>query len=292
MVRSLIEGENLKTLRSLAESHALSVTLAYADPPFMSGTVYKTSTGDVAFDDRWQDLPSYLDALERRLQAIKSLMAPWGSVVVHVDPKTSAYVRVMGDRVFGKEAFASEIIWRYRRWPSKTPNFQRVHDVLLRWRADMNDEPRFVRLYEPLAASTLKTWGTGRQLAVIKNGERIKSSTTAEESPGTPMGDVWDIGIVAPVAKERVDFPTQKPERLLDRLVNSLTHRGDLVLDPYCGSGTTLVVAEKLGRSWVGIDSSPVAIRCARARLSELDGSFPLAETTGPCDTPVQGVSS
>jgi hypothetical protein len=86
---------------------------------------------------------------------------------------------VLADEIFGEHAFASEIVWRYRRWPSKTPNFQRVHDVLLRYRKDPTSKPRWNPLYEPLAASTLATWGTTKQRAVFeKNGKRARSSST------------------------------------------------------------------------------------------------------------------
>jgi adenine specific DNA methylase Mod len=265
-----IEGDNLTAMRDLWRSEGQCVALAYLDPPFASGQLYKTAAGEIAFDDRWPSLDEYLSVLERRLWTAKELLLPRGSIVVHVDPKTSGYVRVLGDKVFGANAFASEVVWRYRRWPAKTPNFQRVHDVLLRWRASLNVEPIWNQLYEPLAASTIKTWGTGKQLAVVEGGKRKRSSTTAVESPGVPMGDVWDIGIIAPVARERVDYPTQKPEKLLERLILSLTNVGDLVLDPYCGSGTTLAVAEKLGRQYVGIDESPIAIRVTRTRLATL----------------------
>src|SRR5262249_3216263 len=121
-----------------------------------------------AFDDRWTGRAEYLEALGQRLVMVRELLAPHGSVVVHVDPKTSHYVKVLGEEIFGEDAFASEIIWRYRRWPSKTPNFQRVHDVLLRWRKDPKDKPRFNQPYEPLAASTLATWGTNKQRAVFE----------------------------------------------------------------------------------------------------------------------------
>jgi DNA modification methylase len=263
----LIHGDNLAALRTCSGD----VTLAYLDPPFFTGQVHKTSKGEVAFRDTWTSLGEYLGALKEVLTAIRPLLATHGSVVVHCDSRVNAYVRVVGDEVFGRGAFASEIVWRYRRWPSKTPNFQRVHDTLLRWVACTQSKPRWTQLYEPPAASTLKTWGTCKQLAVVgADGRRVRSSTTAEKSPGVPLGDVWDIGIIAPVSKERVDFPTQKPEALLERLVLSLTHPGDLVLDPYAGSGTTLVVAHKLGRSFVGIDSSAVAVRICKERFNKL----------------------
>jgi hypothetical protein len=194
-------------------------------------------------------------------------------VVVHVDPKTSHYVRVLGDEIFGAEAFASEIVWRYRRWPSKTPNFQRVHDVLLRWRRDPGTPGRWNQPYEPLAASTLATWGTKKQRAVFAaDGRRARSSSTSEPTAGVPMGDVWEIGVIAPIAHERTGYPSQKPEALLERLIGALTDPRDVVLDPYAGSGTTLAVARKMQRGFIGVDASPVAIETIRGRLPELEG--------------------
>jgi site-specific DNA-methyltransferase (adenine-specific) len=199
---------------------------------------------------------------------VRDLLAPHGSVVVHVDPKTSHYVKVLGDEVFGDDAFASEIVWRYRRWPSKTPNFQRVHDVLLRWRKDPREKPRFNTPYEPLAASTVATWGTNKQRAVFEEGgRRARSSVTDEPTRGVPMGDVWEIGVIAPVSRERTGYPSQKPEALLERIVSALSNEGDVVLDPYAGSGTTLAVAARLGRVFVGIDASEVALETATRRL-------------------------
>ncbi|HEY3818527.1 MAG TPA: site-specific DNA-methyltransferase [Polyangiaceae bacterium] len=283
----LLEGDNLRVLRGLASTHAGAVTLAYMDPPFFTNREHaawlrkagapRTSRGPRtrvhAFDDRWADLPAYLDALGARLAATRELLAPHGSIVVHVDPKTSHYVRVLGDEIFGADAFASEIVWRYRRWPSKTPNFQRVHDVLLRWRKDTAATPRWNQPYEPLAASTLATWGTNKQRAVFaKDGRRARSSSTAEKTAGVPMGDVWEIGVIAPIARERTGYPSQKPEALLERIVGALSNAGDTVLDPYAGSGTTLAVAHRMGRSFLGIDASPLALRTTRERL-EASGS-------------------
>lgn len=277
---TLFFGDNLSTLRALKRTHAGKVTLAYLDPPFLTGRVHEAFSkvgrpGDArvratraAFDDRWADRASYLDSIGQRLEAVRDLLAPHGSVVLHVDPKTSHYLKVLCDEIFGDEAFASEIVWRYRRWPAKTPNFQRVHDVLLRYRKDPEVPPRFNPLYEPLAPSTLATWGTGKQRAVFaKDGRRLRSRTTEERTPGVPMGDVWDIGVIAPVAKERTGYPSQKPEALLERIVTALSDPDEWVLDPYAGSGTTLAVAARLGRKFLGIDASPVALETLLARL-------------------------
>ncbi len=277
---TLVHGDNLAAMRALAARGAGHVTLAYLDPPFFTGKAHVRVTrkregrGKIlrstspAFDDRWESLPAYLQALRDRIAAARELLAEHGSLVLHVDPKTSHYAKIICDEVFGQRCFASEIIWRYRRWPSKTKNFQRVHDVLLRFVKNARVTPRFCQIYEPLAASTVATWGTQRQRAVVgASGTRTHSSRTADESPGTPLGDVWEIGIIGPVARERTGYPTQKPEALLERLIQTCTGPDDLVLDPYAGSGTALVVATRLGRRVLGIDSSPEALDVIRQRL-------------------------
>lgn len=280
----IIEGDNRHAMMALGETHSGRVMLAYLDPPFFTGRQHArverardAASGKLvrglshAFDDRWEDLASYLQALRDRVVAIRELLAPEGCMVIHVDPRTSHYVKVMCDEIFGPDAFASEIVWRYRRWPTKTPNFQRVHDVLLRYVRDPSRKPRFVQLYEPLAPSTRASWGDRKQRAIIgPEGRRSRSSVTEEASPGVPLGDVWEIGIIAPVARERTGYPTQKPEALLERLVRACTFEGDLVLDPYAGSGTTLAVAAKLGRRAIGIDESPVAMAVMRERFASL----------------------
>lgn len=275
----LISGDNLCALHALA-ARAQRFTLAYLDPPFLTGREHaevareRNCTGRIvrtlrpAFDDRWDSLESYLTALGDRLSAVRELLSEDGCLVLHVDPKTSHYAKVLCDEIFGPRAFASEIVWRYRRWPAKTKNFQRVHDVLLRYVKNPDMSPRFNQLYEPLAASTLATWGDKKQRAVVdSSGRRSRSSTTREKTAGAPLGDVWEISIVAPVAKERTGYPTQKPEALIERLVEACTAPGDAVLDPYLGSGTTLSVAARLGRTGTGIDANPRALHIARQRL-------------------------
>lgn len=287
----LVHGDNLESMRSLASRAGTGVRLAYLDPPFLTGRQHDRvvrsrdrKTGKIvrsatkAFDDRWSGLAEYLESLGARVEAARELLAPDGCLVLHVDPKTSHYAKVLCDEIFGPGCFASEIVWRYRRWPAKTKNFQRVHDVLLRYVRDPEVEPRFRQLYEPLAASTVATWGTKKQRAVFaEDGRRARSSTTDEASAGVPLGDVWEIGIVAPVARERTGYPTQKPEALLTRLIEACTEEGDLVLDPYAGSGTTLAVCSRLDRRVVGIDESTEALKIARKRLREI-GIRPLEE--------------
>lgn len=283
---AFLHGDNLTSLASLTDELGEEVTLAYLDPPFLSGKAYDAVVKDpsvpragplkarpkrFAFDDRWESRGAYLEALGQRLVLVRELLAAHGSVVVHVDTKASHYVKVLGDEIFGEDAFVSEIIWRYRRWPSKTPNYQRVHDVLLRWRKDPRVPPRFNQAYEPLAASTLATWGTTKQRAVVeRDGRRSRSSRTTEQTKGVPLGDVWDIGVIAPVARERTGYPSQKPEALLERLVTTLSDEGEVVLDPYAGSGTTLAVAARLGRRFVGCDQSEVSLETVSARLEGL----------------------
>src|SRR5690606_5950064 len=140
---TLIHGDNLAALGALAR-RGVRATLIYLDPPFFTGREHVAVTRSrgpngvirklaKAFDDRWESLEQYLSELGARVASARELLAPEGCLVLHVDPKTSHYAKVLCDEIFGPRAFASEIVWRYRRWPSKTRNLQRVHDVLLRY---------------------------------------------------------------------------------------------------------------------------------------------------------------
>jgi DNA modification methylase len=257
-------------------------TLAYLDPPFFTGRDFETTDGQAAYSDKWQSLEAYLEHLMPRIEAAFMLLEPQGSIVVHVDPTVSHYVKVRGDELFGRQNFASEVIWRYRRWPTPTKNFQAMHDVLLRWTTG-RAAPTWNQLYEPLAASTIASWGDAkRQEAVVRDGRRAVSRLSDEASKGAQLSDVWDLSIIAAGSSERTGYPTQKPEKLIERLVLALTNEGDRVLSPYMGSGTELAVCHRLGRKATGIDSSEVAINVARHRLVPLEaqrGLFDAKET-------------
>lgn len=277
----LHHGDNLEVMRRL-HAEGERVHLAYLDPPFNTGrdfTFKPRGAGpeEHAYSDRWPSLEAFVEALRERVAVVRDLLTPDGTMVLHVDPETSHYVKVMLDGVFGRQCFANEIVWRYRRWPTPARHFQRMHDVLLRYVRDPNVEPRWTQLYEELAESTRATWGDRKQRAVVKDGKRARSESTDAPSVGVAMSDVWEIPVIAPSGGERTGYPTQKPEALLERVVTGCSLPGDTVIDPYAGSGTTMAVAEKLGRRWIGIDASPVAVRVASERMAALRG--PLFET-------------
>lgn len=214
------------------------------------------------------DLMAYLCMMAPRLVELRRCLKPSGSLYLHCDPTASHYLKVLLDAIFGASCFRNEVIWRYRRWPARARRFQRMHDVLLFYTKSADNEHTFETLYgyEELAASTLKTFGTKRQRADFSSGHR-KPSVESQETLGPPLSDVWEIGIIAAIGKERTGYPTQKPEALLERVLRASSREGDLVLDPFCGCGTTLAVAERLGRGWVGIDVTPAAIELTRERL-------------------------
>jgi site-specific DNA-methyltransferase (adenine-specific) len=214
------------------------------------------------------DLLAYLTMMATRIVELSRVLSPRGSLYLHCDPTASHYLKVMLDVVLGPGTFQNEVVWRYRRWPTRARRFQRMHDVLLFYTRSDRGEHTFETLYgyEKLADSTLKTFGTKKQLADFSSGHR-KPSTTDEETLGPPLSDVWEIGVIAAIGKERTGWPTQKPEALLERVVRASSCEGDLVLDPFCGSGTTLVVAHRLGRRFIGIDAAPLAIDTAKRRL-------------------------
>lgn len=264
MTVDLFVGPNVRRMRELKRGR---FDLAYLDPPFFTGKNFKTKDGVPAYQDQWATPAQYLQSIRETLLGVRNLMTPTGSVILHCDSKMNYRIRPLLDDVFGADHFASEIVWRYRRWPTKTPNFQKMHDTLYRYTMGDLKDATWNQLFEPLAESTRKTWGDSKQEAVMKDGKRQRSSKTQEKSQGAPMSDVWDIGIIAPVAKERTGYPTQKPEKLLERIISSMTKPGGWVLDPYCGSGTTLDVADRMGRNVVGIDFGVEAINTTTARL-------------------------
>lgn len=260
---------------ALVPAIASPIHLVYMDPPFFKGETFKLRSGEVAFEDRWSSMHEYLTYVVGRAVLCYAKLVPGGSLVMHLDPTTSHHVKVWLDTAIDRKNFANEIVWR-RRWPTPQRAFQRMHDVLLRY-VKPGAPPIFRQLFEPLSRSTVETWGDKRQRAILRansthrSTRRARSSVGDEASPGAAMSDVWEIPIPAAASKERTGYPTQKPEKLLERVIMALTDEGGRVLDPMCGSGTTIAVAVRLGREAIGFDTSEVAVATARARLERVN---------------------
>jgi DNA modification methylase len=218
------------------------------------------------------DVMAYLGMMAPRLLELRRVLKTTGSLYLHCDPTASHYLKVLLDAVFGAGCFRNEIIWRYRRWPAKARRFQRMHDVLLFYTASSRHEHTFNTLYgyEKLAASTLKTFGTKKQRADFSSGHR-KPGVEDVDTLGPPLSDTWEVGVIAAIGKERTGYPTQKPEALLERVILASSKEGDLVLDPFCGGGTAIAVAERLERRWIGIDVARLAIDVVRDRMQDAD---------------------
>jgi hypothetical protein len=175
------------------------------------------------------------------------------------------------DAVFGPGNFLNEIVWHYRKWPTGKYTFQRNHDVILFYRRSTDRARVFNQLYMERTASTLKRFGKSRIISGYdEEGRRRPSQVDSDESAGVRMDDVWDIPRVPPVKQL---FPTQKPERLLERIITASSTEGDVVLDPFCGCGTAIIVAEALERRWIGIDITRLAINLIRHRLARALGT-------------------
>ena len=182
---------------------------------------------------------------------------------------TLHYIKVMLDRddLFGYNNFRNEIIWCYRKWSVAQKQFVRNHDVILFY-AKSNSNT-FNTQYTEVSEGTMKRWKGNKQQAIFEDGVRKSTSIETGEA-STPMPDWWYISIINPAAKERLGYPTQKPESLLDRIVKASSNEGDMVLDAFCGCGTTITVAQKLKRKWIGIDISPTACKVMGERLEGL----------------------
>ncbi|MBM4320358.1 MAG: site-specific DNA-methyltransferase [Deltaproteobacteria bacterium] len=303
----LLHGDCLQLLAAWDEAADGRATLIYLDPPFMTCRDFGTFSDVWCWDGEaelglaeleqgpaagarraaaflrgllvWAGrgpLAAFLVYLARRLaMAVERALHPaTGSLVLHCDPSTSHYSKLLLDALLGPGCFLNEIIWHYRRWPVRSRFLQRMHDVLLFFRASavsaLDAERPFATVLVERAPSTLRRWGSARIHARRDlDGRRLPSREEEEDSAGAPLDDVWDLPIIAPSARERVGFPTQKPLALLERLISITTRPGDLVLDPCCGSGSTLVAAARQGRRAIGMDISGEALTLARQRLSE-----------------------
>lgn len=248
--------------------------MIYVDPPFLTQKRHALFTRDrrtrFEFSDVWASEADYLRFLRERLEELHRTLRSTGSLFFHCDSHASHHIRCLLDEIFGAEMFRAEIIWSYRRWANAQRRPLPSHQTLYFY--SKTDDYFYDQLYGDYSPAT-----NVDQLLQRRARDPFGKAVYARDSDGNvipdghkkgvPMGDVWDIPLLNPKAKERVGYPTQKPVLLLERLIQLTTRPGDLVLDPFCGSGTTLVAARLLGRRALGIDTSSEAVALTRQRL-------------------------
>lgn len=304
--RTLFFGDNLKIIQEKIPDE--SFDLIYLDPPFNSNRNYNVlfkegkidSSAQIhAFEDTWEwtdttvsifeelknnsnpqvsilinslyefikDTPmmAYIVNMTARLIPLRRILKSTGTIYLHCDPTASHYLKIIMDVIFKKENFRNEIIWCYRGAGYPKEDFGRRHDTILRY--SKTDEYIFnlddVR--EPYAGATQE-----RFKHYVGNKRYGKDYGIQTLNPlGRHPDDWWEIQPIAPSANERLGYPTQKPESLLEKIIKASSNEGSWVFDPFCGCGTTVAVAERLKRNWVGIDISMQAINVISKRMRE-----------------------
>ncbi len=271
----LIWGDNKLIMASLLKEFKGQIDLIYIDPPFDVGADFTmdvqigdekdTVTKDqstmemVAYRDTWgQGTASYLQMMYERLVLAGELLDENGSIYVHCDWRVNYYLRALLDEIFGLDNFKNEIIWTYATGGASREFYARKHDTLLFF--SKTDKYTF-------NPDDVREKRTEKSLKRAQNPKGARISTTDMTKLPT---DVWAIQALNPMAVERINYPTQKPEELLERIIKASSNEGDLVADFFCGSGTTGAVAEKLGRRWIMADLGRFAIHTTRKRMIEI----------------------
>ena len=211
------------------------------------------------------DMMAYLAMMAIRLIELHRVLKETGSLYLHCDPTASHYLKLLLDGVFGAENFRNEIVWCYRKWSVAQGQFVSNHDIILFYSRAAGRQ-RFNTLFVPPSPGTMKRWKGQKQRAVFEDGVR-KASSDASDAAQSAMPDWWEVSILNPNSRERLGYPTQKPVALLERIVAASSQPGDMVLDPFCGCGTAVHAAQKLGRHWTGIDVTHLAISLIENRM-------------------------
>lgn len=264
----VLQGDNLAHLEALSREPEVSghVALVYLDPPFGTGRDFG------AYDDRWSGgRKGLLDHLVPRLAVLHRLLADDGSILVHLDHRVAHLVALHLDELFGPgerepggsraKGFRNEIIWSYGLGGSSPRSYPRKHDTILWYSKGEEwffDPPR-------IPARSARMRGLSKKQPDVWSGPPALDETTNDART-----DVWEVASINNMAQERSGYPTQKPLALLSPLVTAHSRPGELVIDPYCGSGTTVVAAVSNGRRAIGIDASPEAVATTHSRLRPL----------------------
>lgn len=272
-------GDNLAVLGNLLHRYRGRVDLIYLDPPFCSGAEYKRKvrlrTGDgrrVSFEhpqysDHWR-AGEYLQFMYERLSLCHALLSERGSLFLHCDWHQSHRLRCLLDELFGASNFQNEIVWHYyNKLQGNVGRFAANHDTILFYAKSPDFQFARIRERREQPVRQIKrVWSADKQ--AIVNAKRPDGKIDYVTATHKTIDDVWRLSMLQPAdRREAVGFPTQKPEALLERILAAATEPGAVVLDPFMGSGTTGVVALKLGRRFCGIDRSHAAVQVTLGRL-------------------------
>ena len=283
----LIWGENKNIIESLIPKFSNKISLIYLDPPYATGGKFdsKTFIGESnsfenkkAYSDIWEGgIDEYINFIYDRLLLMKSLLSENGTIYVHLDWHVSHYIKVILDEIFGKENFRNEIIWAYPAASAKTRRFFiRSFDSILFYTKSsdytFNDDPEIYMEYSDRVKFALKEDDKGMfyYRGGSHNGKKLSQKVYITNKGIFPR-DVWtDIPYIRANTLEYQAFSTQKPERLLKRIILASSNKNDIVADFFCGTGTSLAVSEKLGRRWIGSDIAKQAINISRKRILDV----------------------
>jgi DNA modification methylase len=276
----LIMGDNLALMAALLPDYKGRIDLIYADPPFFTNRIYSARIGrgedsrkpegwqlTDGYHDHWSDLDSYLDFLYQRLAVMYELLAPTGTLYLHLDWHADAYARLLLDEIFGDGHLLNEIIWAYHGPSPIRSAFNRKHDTILAYVKSGAHTFNVDAVREPYNQNTIKTFNSSSKAGFGK---------VPDLERGKVPEDWWYFPVVARLHKERTGYPTQKPVSLLERIVLASSNRGDIVADFFCGSGTTPFVAAKHGRKFIASDEKFRALHTTRSRLIDSQAPFSL----------------
>ena len=289
----LILGDNLPIMAALLPEYEGCINLIYADPPFFTNRKYSARIGrgedsrkpgkwqlTEGYRDHWPDLDAYLDFLYQRLALMYRLLAPNGTLYLHLDWHADSYARLLLDEFFGAENLLNEIIWAYHGPSPIRRAFNRKHDTILVYVKEKDYTFNADDVREPYNPNTVKTFDASPKAGFgkVPNLER-----------GKVPEDWWYFPVVARLHNERTGYPTQKPQALLERIIKASSNPGDLVADFFCGSGTTPLMAANLGRRFIATDATFRAVHTTRSRLTnsqtpftlERDSAFPFTVQAG-----------
>ncbi|MGD8403423.1 MAG: site-specific DNA-methyltransferase [Anaerolineales bacterium] len=276
----LIWGDNLPIMAALLSEYEGRINLIYADPPFFTNRNYPARIGrgedsrkpdewqlTEGYKDHWPDLDAYLDFLYQRLALMVRLLAPNGTLYLHLDWHADSYARLLLDELLGPENILNEIIWTYHGPSPIRSAFNRKHDTILVYVKGKDYTFNADAVREPYNPNTVKTFEASPKAGFGKAPDLER---------GKVPEDWWYFPVVARLHNERTGYPTQKPEALLERIIKASSNPGDLVADFFSGSGTTPLVAANLGRRFIVTDATFRAVHTTRSRLTASQAPFTL----------------